>query len=143
MQQYNYIMFEVISIKFQQFQSTIDAHEPIWVHSIIFLLVYTEIKHTVHVALSKLPINQFKPVQQSRQQALSAYCPNIYTVLFHHTVAFFSIHLLRHQREQVEYFGNGIFLMIFKLAARERTRMPMKINHKLCVRMDGTQFLIL
>ena len=33
--------------------------------------------------------------------------------------------------------------MIFKLAARERTRMPMKINHKLCVRMDGTQFLIL
>ena len=33
------------------------------------------------------------PVQQSRQQVLRAYCPNIYTVLFHHTVAFFSIHL--------------------------------------------------
>ena len=54
------------------------------------------IEHTVHVALSKLPMNQFKPVQKSRQQAISAYCPIINAVLFHHTVAFFSIHLLRH-----------------------------------------------
>ena len=27
------------------------------------------------------PINQFYPVEQSRQQGLRAYCPNIYTVL--------------------------------------------------------------
>ena len=30
--------------------------------------------------MPKWPINQFKPVQQSRQQALRAYCPNIYSV---------------------------------------------------------------
>ena len=34
----------------------------------------------VHIALPKRPINQFKPVQKSRQQALRPYCPNIYTV---------------------------------------------------------------
>ena len=34
----------------------------------------------VHVALWKQIINQFKPVQQSRQQALRVYCRNIYTV---------------------------------------------------------------
>ena len=37
-----------------------------------------EIKFTVHVALPKLPLNQFKPVMKSRQQELRAYCPNIY-----------------------------------------------------------------
>jgi hypothetical protein len=36
----------------------------------------------MHVALTKRPINQFKPVHQSRQQALRADCPNIYTVPF-------------------------------------------------------------
>ena len=41
-------------------------------------LVWSEIKCKVHVTLR--PINQFKPVQQSRQQALRAYCPHIYTV---------------------------------------------------------------
>ena len=35
----------------------------------------------VHVILPKGPINQFKTVQQSRQQALRAYCPNIHSVL--------------------------------------------------------------
>ena len=34
------------------------------------------------VAMSKWPVNQFKPVQQSRQEALRAYCPNIYTMPF-------------------------------------------------------------
>ena len=33
-----------------------------------------------HVALSKRPIHQFKPVQNSRQQVLKAYCSNVYTV---------------------------------------------------------------
>ena len=30
---------------------------------------------------SKWPINQLKPVQQSRKQSLKAYCPNIYTLM--------------------------------------------------------------
>ena len=34
----------------------------------------------MHVALPIQPINVVKPVQQSRQQALRAYCSNIYTV---------------------------------------------------------------
>ena len=34
----------------------------------------------MHVVLPKWPKDQFKPVQQSRQQELRAYCPNIYTV---------------------------------------------------------------
>ena len=41
-------------------------------------LVCAEIEYTGHVALSKQPINQFQLVQQSRQKALRAYCPNIY-----------------------------------------------------------------
>ena len=40
-----------------------------------------EIKCTVHIVLPKLPINQFKLDQQSRQQALRAYCPNICTTV--------------------------------------------------------------
>ena len=35
-----------------------------------------EIKYTQHVVLLKQPINQFNLVQQRRQQALRAYCPN-------------------------------------------------------------------
>ena len=34
----------------------------------------------MHAALPKQPINQFKLIQQSRQQTLRAYCPDIYTV---------------------------------------------------------------
>ena len=34
----------------------------------------------MQAVLPKRPINQLKPVQQSRQQALGAYCLNIYTV---------------------------------------------------------------
>ena len=36
--------------------------------------------YTMHVALPKRPINQFNLIQQSRQQALRAFYPNIYTV---------------------------------------------------------------
>ena len=36
----------------------------------------------MHVALPERLSNQFKPVQQSRQEALRAYCPNIYTMPF-------------------------------------------------------------
>ena len=35
----------------------------------------------VDVALPEWPINKFKPVQQSKQQSLRAYCPIIYTVV--------------------------------------------------------------
>ena len=41
-------------------------------------LVWAEIECTVHVSLPKQPINQFKPVQQSRYQVLRAYCPYTY-----------------------------------------------------------------
>ena len=37
-----------------------------------------EIMCMVHLDLPKWPINQFEPVEQSRHQALKAYCPNIY-----------------------------------------------------------------
>ena len=50
-------------------------------HLIPSWLVWSKIKLIVHVALPKRRIKQFKPVQQSRQQALWAYCPNIYTVI--------------------------------------------------------------
>ena len=33
----------------------------------------------VHVALLKPPVTKFKPFQLGRQQALRAYCPDIYT----------------------------------------------------------------
>ena len=36
---------------------------------------------TVDIVLPNRPTNQFKLVQQSRQQALRAYCTNIYTVV--------------------------------------------------------------
>ena len=39
-----------------------------------------EIKITLQVALPKQPTNKFQLDQQSRQQALRAYCPNINTV---------------------------------------------------------------
>ena len=35
----------------------------------------------VHVALQKLPTNQFNPVQQSRHQVLGDYCPNTCTLV--------------------------------------------------------------
>ena len=50
------------------------------VHSIPFRLAWVEIECTVHVALLKRPINQFKPVMQIIQQMLRVHCPNIYTV---------------------------------------------------------------
>ena len=34
----------------------------------------------MHVVLPKRAINQFKALQQGRQQELRAYCPNIHTV---------------------------------------------------------------
>ena len=39
-----------------------------------------EIKCTMHVALPKRPMNQFNLVPQSRQQVLTAYYSNLYTV---------------------------------------------------------------
>ena len=39
------------------------------------------VRWSVHVAIPKWPKNQFKPVKQSRKQALRrAYCPNVCTV---------------------------------------------------------------
>ena len=50
------------------------------VHLIPSQLVWAEIKCMLHVDLSKWPMKQLKPVQQSRQQALKVYCSNIYTI---------------------------------------------------------------
>ena len=47
---------------------------------ILSWLVLVEIKCTVHVVLPKRPINQFKPVQQNKRQALRANCPNIQSI---------------------------------------------------------------
>ena len=44
-----------------------------------------EIKCTVHVALPKWPISQFKLDQKSRQQVLRSYCFNIYCGQRHKT----------------------------------------------------------
>ena len=60
------------------------------VHLIPSWLVWAEIECTMHLALLKRPINQFKPVLQSRQQALRAYCPNIYCALYICSVATFA-----------------------------------------------------
>ena len=50
-------------------------------HSFYFWLVRAEIKCTVHVALPKRPINQFKVVQCAMQKtSKKAYSSNIYTV---------------------------------------------------------------
>ena len=43
-------------------------------------LFWVEIECMLHVALPKRPKNEFKPVHLSRQQALRANCPNVYTV---------------------------------------------------------------
>ena len=52
----------------------------LYIHLIPSWLGREEIKSTVHVALQRQPINQFKPSQQSIKQALRAFFPNIYTV---------------------------------------------------------------
>ena len=46
--------------------------------SITSWLIWAQIECMMHVTCLKRPINQFKPVQQSNQQVLRAYCPNIY-----------------------------------------------------------------
>ena len=46
-------------------------------------LVCLEIERTLHDALHKRPIEQFKPVEQSRQKAQRAYCPSVYAVFKH------------------------------------------------------------
>ena len=50
------------------------------IHLIPSCLVCSEIESTMHVALPKQPINQFKPVDKSKQQALRPNCPNMSTV---------------------------------------------------------------
>jgi hypothetical protein len=50
------------------------------VHSIPSWLVWAEIECSLHNALSKRPNIQFKPIQQSTQQVLTAYCSNKYNV---------------------------------------------------------------
>ena len=55
------------------------AYSYVMVHSLPSWSVI-EIKCTFHVTLPKCPINKSELDQQSRQQPLRAYCPNVYTV---------------------------------------------------------------
>ena len=54
----------------------------LWLWYNPFWLVWVEIECTMHAALPRRPINQFKPVKQSRQQVLRFYCPNIFVAVF-------------------------------------------------------------
>ena len=47
-------------------------------HSISFWLVWAETKSAMNAALPKWLVNQYKPVEQSRKQALRADWPNTY-----------------------------------------------------------------
>ena len=56
------------------------------VFQILSWLIWAEIESKAHADLPKRPINQLKPVQQSIQHALRAYCPNNCTVPLRHDV---------------------------------------------------------
>ena len=76
----------------------------------------------MHIALPKWPIKQFIPAQQSRQQALRAYCPNIHfhtvdTVLVSEVWArIFCAHIRKRLRETqwVQIIFEGTFIFFFK-----------------------------
>ena len=72
-------------------------------HSIPSWLVRAEIVYTIHVVLHKQFLNQFKPVQQSRQQALKAYCTNIYTVPVSHNLELSKTKLPPYQRPELTF----------------------------------------
>ena len=76
----NFAFFTVYKLN----SKTFSKYSLALVHLIPSFLVWEEIKFMVHVAMAQRPMNQLKPVQQSRQQALISYCPNIYTVPFLH-----------------------------------------------------------
>ena len=51
-----------------------------WLHSIPSWLIWPKIEYTVHIALPKRPINQFKPVKETKgPKSLLSY--NIHTVI--------------------------------------------------------------
>ena len=52
-------------------------------------------------ALPTHPINQCEPVQQSRQQVLRAYCPNIYILCYMHTY----IHYIMYVNTHISFRG--------------------------------------
>ena len=67
----------------------------------------------MHVALSKRPMHQLKPVQQSRQQALRAYYSNMYTLVLpflnYYLTIVFVIHLRGHKFGSSNHrFGKGL-----------------------------------
>ena len=65
--------------KYTYQDSKLSATLQLWY--IQFLLGWSWQKSRVDVVLPKLPINQLKMVQESREQALRAYCPNISILL--------------------------------------------------------------
>ena len=66
----------------QKLNSQTLATPQLWCIQFIYVcLVLSKLECTVHVALPKQPIIDLKPAQQTRQQALKAYCPTIHTVV--------------------------------------------------------------
>ena len=63
----------------------------------------------MHVALPKQPINWFQLGQQSRQQALRAYCSNIYTVLIG-LISYFGVSAAQEFAYGNDAFGGGLSL---------------------------------
>ena len=77
-------------------------------------LVRPEIECTLHFALTKQPTNQLKPVQQSRQQALRAYCPNIHTVWQQATYA---SQLLKSYFAEIDVVNHAVYSSLWHLLA--------------------------
>ena len=59
----------------------------------------------LQVALPTHPINQCEPVQQSRQQVLRAYCPNIYIVLHAYIHTLHYVRQYSHKLQRCVYIG--------------------------------------
>ena len=80
----------------------------------VHLVVWAEIKCTVHVALPKQPITKLKLDQQFRQQALRPYFPNIiYTVYHMLPTSSQLLHLFSHTTPAITYTSLHHFRKIF------------------------------
>ena len=69
----------------------------------------------MHVALPKRPINYLKLDQQSRQQALRAFCPNIYTVLLLKAIA---ERRMCHKTRQSKDFQESCFIVASNVSSQ-------------------------
>ena len=98
------------------------------VHLIPSWLVCAEIECTVHVALLKRTISQFKPVQQSRKQALISYWHNIHT-LSSSLLALQTSHFLF--RVSLDSFSEALYTGILILLHGHRSYSVMECQKKI------------